>query len=233
MQRFSFFSSGGYNLPEIEGLIPPTSSFEMSVGHSSEENDFTMLLAAAQAGDPADPARRNAEAQLCELVNAELRRAAAGLVRGGNGLAQPTSLVNEVFLKVFRKGVCDDLKNRRYFFAVAIDQMRQELRERARKRKTLTQGGHLERQPLDVALDSYLDDFQNTRQLEFLILEEALARLKSGRATSRQYEILELHFFGGLELKEIAALLHLDASVISRELKTVKAKLAMEVKQRG
>ena len=194
------------------------------MNENTRAHDFSQLLARAQAGD------RQEESRFCELVNAELRRAAACLVRGKHGVAQPTSLVNEVFVRLFRKGVVEDLKNRRYFFAVAIAQLRQTHRERYRRRKSQRQGGHLERQPLEIVLDHYLDDFEASRQFEFLMLDEALERLQNGSATARQYEIIRLHYFLGWQQKEIAETLDVHQSVVSKDLKAVLAKLAVELK---
>lgn len=186
--------------------------------------EFSQLLQRAQAGSP------EAENRFCELVNDELRGAAGALVRNQHGLAQPTSLVNEAYLRLFRKGVVDDLRNRRYFFAVAIDQMRQILRERFRTRKSQRRGGHMNRQALDAVLDQYLDDFAVANALDYMLLDEALEGLKNGGATARQYEVLRLHYFVGLQQKEIADLLDLDASVISKELRTARAKLALQLR---
>ena len=173
--------------------------------------------------------RLAAEQLLCNLVNGELRRAAARLVRGNHQLAQPTSLVNEVFLRLFRKRICGDLKNRRYFLAVAVDQMRQILRERWRARQAQKQGGGLEQVPLDVALDHYLDGFRASNHLDFIVLDEALERLQQTRATPRQFEILKLHFFLSQEQKEIAETIGLDPAGVSRELKVALAKLKLEL----
>ena len=183
---------------------------------------FTQLLKVAQAGD------MHAQDQFCERVNSELRQIAQRMVRGND--AQPTSLVNELFLRLFRQGLVDDLKNRRYFFAVAADQMRQILRERARRRRAQKRGGNLERVPLDIALDQYLDDFNDKNRFEFIALDAALESLKHS-STERQYEVVRLRFLVGLTIEETSEVLSVSPRTVRGDWMLARAKLRAELEK--
>ena len=190
----------------------------------SDPHEFTRLLKNAQRGDSA------AEQQFCRLVNDELRREAGRLVRAGReAVAQPTSLVNELFLRLFREAAADDLKNRRYFFTVAIDQMRQILRERIRRSRSQKRGGHLQKLPLDIVLDQYLDDFKDRSRFDFEALDQALERLKTGKATRRQYEVVTLRYLAGLTVEETAELLGISPRTVAYDWKLARAKLYVEI----
>jgi len=198
------------------------------MGDLGSQNVLTDLIRQAQNGNSA------AEQQLFEAVNDELRQLAEYQTRrfGAQGMDQPTSLVNELFLKLFREDAFVDLKNRRYFFAVAIDQMRQILRNRFRHRKTQKRGGHLNRVPLDVALDDYLDELQNMYQFDFEALDEALNRLKHGTTSQRQYEVVNLRFLAGMTVKQTAELIGISERQVAIDWKLARAKLYTELKGR-
>lgn len=190
---------------------------------NSLPSEFTQLMQAAQQGNEL------AEQAFCEKVNQELRQVAERVVRGAQ--AQPTSLVNELFVRLFRKAVVPDLKNRRYFFAVAADQMRQILRERIRAKLAQKRGGGMERVPLDIALDQYLDDFQAQNRFAFQALDEALERLREGKSTARQYEVVRLRFLVGLTIDETADVLGIAPRTVRGDWLLARAKLLAELSE--
>ena len=194
----------------------------------ADKDTFTRLLKVAQSGDS------EAERRFCDLINDELRDQATRLVRRvGNEVAQPTSLVNELFIRLFRKGIVDDLKNRRYFFAVAIDQMRQILRERIRSRKSQKRGGHLKRVPLDIVLDQYLDDFARDTQFDFEAVDLALQRLKEDGSSARQYEVVKLRYLAGVTVEETAEMLGISPRTVANDWKLARAKMYAQLQEGG
>lgn len=121
-------------------------------GHNIEP-ELTRLLQAALAGD------RHAESRFCRAVYNELHHAANRLVRHA-GSVQATSLVHDVFLKLFRRDGLKKAPNRRYFYSVAVDQMRKLLIDHHRKRKRLKSGGDRLRLPSNDIMDHVLQEFE-------------------------------------------------------------------------
>jgi len=179
---------------------------------------LTRLLAEAGAGD------EQAKNRFAEMVNDELRQAAERLIRrGGGGSIQPTVLVNELFLKLCRQDCFRELRNRRYFFTAAIDQMQKILIDHHRRRNRLKRGGHLERAPLDEVLDQVIDDFEKEYQFEVEALGKALEDLKAH--SERQYEVVRHRFFGGLTNAQTAELLDVSPGTVKSDWRLARAKL--------
>ncbi|MCG8653864.1 MAG: ECF-type sigma factor [Pirellulales bacterium] len=164
-----------------------------------------------------------AEADLCEAVNQQLRRAAARLVRRYHASARPSSLVNEVFVAMFR-GRPITPENREHFFAIATEQMRQLLRERWRRAGAKKRGGHLNRLHLNDIQSLVLQPDQ-TVTIDFELLDRELNRLRNTKSTRLQYKIIKYRFFGGLTVQETAELLSLSKTVVEREWRLARAKL--------
>ncbi|MDX2033604.1 MAG: ECF-type sigma factor [Blastocatellia bacterium] len=168
------------------------------------EHEITTLLMRVKKGDAA------AEAELLERVYPELKRIAARRLRqdgARNGL-QTTELVNEAYLRVFGAETPVDWQGRVHFFAVIAQKVRFILVDHARKRHS---GGH-------VTVE--LDDSMNERAapddgIEILALNEALERL--AEEYPRQARVVELRYFGGMTLEEIADELALNITTIKRD----------------
>jgi RNA polymerase sigma factor (TIGR02999 family) len=113
-------------------------------------------------------------------------------------------------------------QNRAHFFAVAARLMRQILVEYARHHQRLKRGGSCETLALDEALV-----FSKERSSELLALDEALDRL--ARQDERQSQIVEMKFFGGLGIEEIAEVLGTSPRTVKRDWTMARAWLHREI----
>jgi RNA polymerase sigma factor (TIGR02999 family) len=161
--------------------------------------------------------------QLVPLLYEELRRLAKRHMAGqrqGHTL-QTADLVNEAYLKLVNaKGT--GWKNRVHFFAVASRAMRSVLVDYARRRAYAKRGGN----PVRVSL-SEADQISDQRTAEVVAVDEALGRLAA--LDPRKAEIVELRYFGGLSIEEIAVLLDLSSRTIKREWRWARAWLYREL----
>jgi RNA polymerase sigma factor (TIGR02999 family) len=157
---------------------------------------------------------------------ADLRRIARNLMRredGGHTL-QPTALVNELCLRLLQQ---DDAswQNRQQFLAVAARLMRRVLVDHARQRHSAKRGGGVSRLPLEDAADIRLE-----RPAELVALDEALSDLFT--VSPERARIIELRYFGGLTVEEIAAVLSVSTATVSRNWRSARAWLYKEVHAR-
>jgi RNA polymerase sigma-70 factor (ECF subfamily) len=180
-------------------------------------SEVTALLAAVGGGDEA------ATNQLVPLVYEELRRLArrhmAGQRRGHT--LQTADLVSEAYLKLVDVNGTG-WKDRVHFFAVASRAMRCVLIDYARRRGYAKRGGN----PLRVSL-SEAEQISDPRTVEVVAIDEALSRLAA--LDPRKAEIVELRYFGGLSVEEIAELLDLSSRTIKREWRWARAWLYREL----
>jgi RNA polymerase sigma factor (TIGR02999 family) len=178
--------------------------------------EITLLLEGVGRGDP------GASSRLIELLYAPLRGLAAkyaGQQRPDHTL-QPTALVHEAFVKLVQSPSVR-FNNRTHFFAVAATVMRQILAdyaraERAAKRGGPQQGREWERITLDQA-----DLPPEDNQLDLVALDEALSELQ--HFDERKHRIIELRFFGGLSVEEVAAELDLSKTTVESEWRRARA----------
>ncbi len=179
-------------------------------------SDITRLLSEVQNGCG------DAKNRLFELINDDLRQSAAQLVRRKGPAAEATSLVNEVYLRLFRENKQLDLKNRRYFFAAVIDQMTKILDERVRdaaKRPVTT--------PLDEYADQIIDRFNSANRFTYQQMRDALKGLKRSRneRKARRHRMLEFYYFGGLSIKDAAKLVEISYSQAREDKRLADAEL--------
>lgn len=172
---------------------------------------ITQLLISWGAGD------NEALEKLIPLVHDELYRMAARHMkreRQGHSL-QTTDLLNEAYGRLIeRKDM--QWQNRAHFFAVAAQIMRRILIDHARSRLRVKRGGGAHRISLDeIALVS------EPRAAELIALDEALTEL--ARIDPQKSRIVELKFFGGLTMDEIAFLEDVSLSTVEREWRKAKA----------
>lgn len=179
----------------------------------AEQPDITQLLHASRQGD-----RRAMEA-LMAAVEPELRRLAAA--RLGNErpdhTLQPTALINELYLNLFQQNVLE-LRNRAHFFAIAAHRMRQILIDHARKKRASKRGGGAQLVSLDENVAS------PASSVDVLDLHRGLEEL--AELDPRQARTLELHYFGGLTVSEIATELVVGSATVKRDLRTGRGWLA-------
>ncbi len=180
--------------------------------------DVTLLLNKLAAGD------QKAAAELVPLVYEELRRLAARHLahERPDHTLQATALVHEAYVKLAAQ---KDAKwqNRAQFFGVASQAMRRILVDYARGKQRIRRGGKQQKVPLDgVVLVS------PGRTEEVLAVHESLSRLAT--LDARQARIVELRYFGGLKVEEIAEVVGISAKTVMRELNVAKAWLYGDLK---
>lgn len=160
--------------------------------------EITQLLSSADKGD-SDARRALFEVvyeELCEMARLHMRR------EKSEHTLQPTALVHEAYLRIFREpSESDSLptrwEGRRHFFGAAANAMRQILIEVARRKQTEKHGGDYDRVLLN------LDDLGTAATAsQLLLLDEALTQLEE--TEPRSAELVNLRFFAGLTLKEAA-----------------------------
>jgi RNA polymerase sigma factor (TIGR02999 family) len=190
---------------------------EMPSSSSSAEGDVTALLHRLQAGDSA------AEGALFPLIYAEMRRLAARLMGSErhDHTLQPTALVHEAYLRIFKAGGLD-YRSRAHFYAIAARTMRQILIDSARARKAAKRGGGWERLEIDLTA---LEGARN--RVDFLALDQALERLQA--RAPRPSQVVEMVFFGGMAMADAALVLGVSERTVKRDWVTAKAWLYKEI----
>jgi RNA polymerase sigma-70 factor, ECF subfamily len=153
---------------------------------------------------------------LLPLVYLELRRCAARCLRRErpDHTLQPTALVHEAYLRLARQ---DRIawRNRAQFFGVAAQMMRRILVDHARERHAAKRPG--------AALRVALSDRIAVRDpdCEILLLDEALQELSL--LDPRQGQIVEMRYFAGMSEREVAEVLSISRSTVTREWQTARA----------
>lgn len=185
----------------------------------SPSSDVTQLLLDWCSGDQA------ALEQLMPLVYDELHRRAERYMRRErqDHTLQPTALVHEAFLQLVDQNRVQ-WQNRAQFFGVAAKLMRRIVLKHARSHRTDKRGGNAIRVPLDeaeVAVEKSAADL--------VALDEALNRLAA--FDERQSRIVELRYFGGLTIDEVATCLELSTATVKREARIARAWLQREMTQ--
>jgi RNA polymerase sigma factor (TIGR02999 family) len=188
----------------------------------TDPGDVTRLLAQIGDGD------ERASAELISLLYTELRRIAAAMMRHerpGHTL-QPTAVVHEAFVRLLdNDGV--RFENRAHFFAIAARSMRRVLVDHARRHVADKRGGVGHRQ---VELSEHIALAPNQAE-EVLGLDEALQRLE--QLDARQAQIVEMHYFAGNAVAEIAHVLHISERTVKRELQTARLFLKQQLQFRA
>lgn len=161
--------------------------------------------------------------KLIPLVYQELRRLARHYMRrerAGHSL-QTSALVNEAYIRLVAQRKVT-WQNRAHFFAVAAQLMRRILVDHARKYTNKKRGGEFRRETLDEAA-VLIDE----RAGDLLALDEALQRLAA--MDPRKGQVVELRYFGGLNIEETAEVMKLSAPTVQREWRMAKAWLYREI----
>lgn len=183
------------------------------------QGDVTILLQRMRDGD------NDAANRLVPLVLAELRQLAQHYLKGeraGHTL-QPTALVNEAYLRL----VGDQARswqNRAHFIGVTAGLMRRILIDQARRHRAAKRGGG----EVLVEIDSKRDGFAFEQAEEILALNDALDRLE--RLSSRQRQVIELRYFGGVTLEETAEVMNVSAVTVRRDWLVARAWLKGQIR---
>jgi RNA polymerase sigma factor (TIGR02999 family) len=161
------------------------------------------------------------------LVYRELRRLAGGYFRGerSDHTLQPTALANEVYLRLVDQSRVE-LNDRPHFFAIAGRMMRRVLVDHARAHRAQKRGGDGTRLVFDEAVHQPVP-----AEIDAIELSDALSALE--KMDERQARVVELRFFGGLTVEEIAGVMDLSTATVKREWRTARAWLYRELSEGG
>jgi RNA polymerase sigma factor (TIGR02999 family) len=177
----------------------------------------TRLLLQWAAGD------RSCLDQLVPAVDAELRRIARRhmrLERSGHTL-QTTALINEAYLRLVNETEVR-AEHRAQFFALAAQTMRHVLVDHARGTRREKRGGGIR----DLVLEEAII-LSPQKSAELVALDEALSRL--AEIDARKAKVVELRYFGGMEIEEVAQALQVHPNTVVRDWRLAKAWLKREV----
>ncbi len=181
-------------------------------------SEVTHILNAIEQGDS------HAAEQLLPLVYSELRKLAAQKMKQekpGQTL-EPTALVHEAYLRLVGNAEGQMWDSRGHFFAAAAEAMRRILIENARRKQSEKHGGHLDKQPLEEII------FESPMPAERLMaLEDALDKL--AQIDPIKAKLVQLRYFAGMTLKEIAALLNISHTTADRYWAYARAWLHQEI----
>ena len=184
---------------------------------SNSSTQVTQLLGRWRNGD------RAALDSLIPLVYHELRRIAQHYLRNerpGHTL-QSTALVHEAYVRMINQDL-PQWENRAHFFAVAAQLMRQILVDHARAYRSDKRGGGVCNLALDVA-----DQDSPQIDIDIVALDDALKTLSA--MDPQQGKVVELKFFGGLTVEEIAEVLKVSAVTVMRDWSFAKSWLHREI----
>ncbi len=185
-------------------------------------SDVTHILSAIDQGDP------TAAKQLLPLVYDELRKlAAAKLAQEKPGQTlQATGLVHEAYVRLVDVDTAQHWNSRGHFFAAAAEAMRRILIDKARRKQSFKGGGDWRRQNLDnldVAAPESPDDL--------LALDEALTKLAAEDKPAA--DVVQLRYFAGLPMSEVAQLLGISPRTADRLWAYARAWLHREIQSGG
>jgi RNA polymerase sigma factor (TIGR02999 family) len=181
--------------------------------------EITQLLQGWRAGD------RKALDQLLPVVYKELRRLAHFQLRNerSDHTLQSTALVNEAYLRLVGMD-SPQWEGRSHFFAIAAQLMRQILVDYARRHRASKRGGQAEKLSLD---DTGFFEKRKGRDMDIVGLDDALKTL--AKIDSRKAQVVELHFFGGLNFEETAKVLKVSSITVQRDWRMARAWLHREI----
>jgi len=159
--------------------------------------------------------------EVVALVQAELKRIASrAMSRESEGhVLQTTALVNEAYIRLLGQRSVT-WQNRAHFFGVAGQAMRRILVDEARARKAA------KRAAFTVALDESIDA-AGERPLDLVALDDALKDLE--RLSPRQARVIDLRYFGGLEINEVAEVLDVSPSTVKLDWQMARAWLRVHL----
>ena len=177
-----------------------------------ENTELTVLLNRLASGDP------SAAEQLLDKLYLPMRRTAEALLyheHPGAHKIEPTALVHEAFMKLIAQDRVD-WKNRSHFLALGAQAMRRALVDLARSEKRQKRGGDLGRVTFDEQIKIEVEPDTN-----LLALDEALQQL--AELDPRGAKVVEMRFFGGLTVPEVAEALGVSARTVEGDWATARA----------
>jgi len=167
---------------------------------------------------------KNAASRLMPLIYDDVRRLAGKYLEHErhDHTLQPTALANEVFLRLVN---ADHVtwQGRAQFLALAACQIRKILVDHARRRNAAKRGGNAAQR---VSLET-LAETSGDSAVDFVVLDDALNEL--AKRSPRQARIVELRFFAGMSVDEVADVLEVSPGTVKGDWRTAKAWLAQEI----
>lgn len=196
-------------------------AYNLSVADTStsQPRSVTLALRKAREGD------RAAEEELLRLTYRELRMIAGAHMREerpGHTL-QPTALVHEAYLRLAGQERVE-WRDRSHFFGLAAQMMRRVLVDSARERLAGKRGGGQAK----LTLDWLEIEAAPAKLEEILAVNQSLERLKE--LAPQQEKVVELHYFGGLSVKDTAAALGVSARTVDRDWSMAQAWLRKQLR---
>jgi RNA polymerase sigma factor (TIGR02999 family) len=173
--------------------------------------EITQLLDAARDGDPA------ASERLFAHIYAELDRLARGHLARGSALTtlDPPALVHEAYLRLAQQSSLPG-RDRRAFLAYASRVMRSIIIDYVRSRQAERHGGGLKRVTLNTSLEDLA--FADPELDSLGTALESLARIDE-----RAHTVVEMRYFGGMEVEEIAEHLDISPATVKRDWQKARA----------
>jgi len=183
-----------------------------------EKGEVTQLLNNMAKGDS------GAAEKLLPLVYSELHRLAASYMRRErpDHTLQATALINEAYLRLTKED--GEWNNREHFIGMAANVMRHVLVDYARSHKAQQRDGGMKRVELKEDLAISPEKIE-----EVVALDEALTRLE--RLQPRQGKVVEMRYFGGLSVEQIASLLGVSERSVKRDWSLARIWLFRELEQ--
>lgn len=183
---------------------------------SARSTSMTLLLKSWRNGD--DEARD----QLMQSVYDELRRIAARRLRHDRAAVSiaPTELVHELYGRLATSQIA--WEDRVHFFALASRTMRRILRDHIRSKQAAKRGAGARQVTLS---DFVVGNSESTHDL--LVIDQALEHLAT--FDERKARAVELHYFGGLNYRELSHVLGVSEATVDRDLRMAKLWLAKEL----
>jgi RNA polymerase sigma factor (TIGR02999 family) len=181
--------------------------------------DITELLHRWSDGDA------GAFEKLVPIVYDELRRLAQHVVRkeGPAPVMARTALVHELYLKLIAQDRAQ-WRDRQQFFGIAVKMMRRLMIDEARQRLAVKRGAGASHVTVEDALDHPAGDGQ-----AMIAVDEALTRFAA--FDPERSKIVELRYFGGMDLDEIAELMQVSRSTVKRHWSVARMWLHRELSQ--
>lgn len=179
--------------------------------------DITQILQSADSGDS------DARAELIQAVYHDLRQMAAGKMAGErqDHTLSATALVHEVSMKILSDANVPT-ENRGQFFAYASTAMRNFLIDHARTRGRQKRGGDRKRVIVEEAIIACEQQSE-----DLLALNEAIDAL--GTLEPRKAQVVEMRYFGGMSLQEVASALEISVATVKRDWDVAKTWLISQL----
>lgn len=203
----------------VTDLKPAVCILDWNVSETNPQGEVTRLLAAWSSGD------QSALNKMMPLVYAELHRIArrAWSQHPHSNTLQPTALINEAYLKLANAENAS-FQDRCHFFAVASKAMRQILVNHAKSRLSGKRGRGL----ANVSLDD-VQPAVHQEAAEIVALHEALEALHN--VDPRKSMVVEMRYFGGLGIEEIAEAMGVSVATVNRDWRLARSWLIREMKR--